>query len=147
MDFNVRLKRAGGKILYVPDIVVRYSIRSNFKDFFKHDFWGGVWVVYVMKLTGRPLRPRHYAPIVFAGVGLALLALGFFYPISFGVLFSAVGLYALLSLYFSIKIAQREKEGSIFFLMPIAFASRHAAYALGSIFGFLKIIAGKPNKN
>lgn len=140
MDFNARLARAGGKILYIPDIVVRYSIRSNFKDFFMHDLWGGVWVVYLMKFTGKPLRPRHYAPIIAAAAGLALLALGFFNPVYFAILFLAAGLYILLSLYFSIKIAIREKEWQLVFLMPIAFASRHIAYALGSIIGLFKII-------
>lgn len=145
MDFNSRLKKAGGKILYVPDIIVRYSIRSNFKDFFMHDFWGGVWVVYLMKFTGQPLRPRHYAPVVVAAAGLALLGLGFLNPVFFVILLSAVGLYILLSLYFSFKIAIREEKWQLFFLMPVAFASRHAAYALGSIVGVAKIFFGKPN--
>ncbi len=145
IDFNSRLKRAGGKILYVPDIIVRYFIRSNLKDFFIHDFWGGVWVVYLVKFTGKPLRPRHYTPVVFLAIGLFLAIGAFFYRNLLWLLFGATALYALLSLYSSSTIAVKEKKWKLFFLMPIAFASRHAAYALGSVVGLAKLAVSKNN--
>ncbi|HCJ67787.1 MAG TPA: glycosyl transferase, partial [Elusimicrobia bacterium] len=43
MDFNSRLKKAGLKILLVPDIVTYYYARSDLKSFIIHNFMNGLW--------------------------------------------------------------------------------------------------------
>jgi len=46
----------------------------------------------------------------------------------------------LLSLFFSFKIAFREKDIRLFFIMPLVFAARHIGYGLGSIWGLIKLL-------
>jgi len=123
MEFNLRLKKAGGKILLFPDIVAHYYPKSNLKDFFWHNFQDGVWAILPFKLVKTPLKLRHYIPLIF------VLTL----PIS-------IWPYILLSLIFSVKIALCEKDFRLFFLMPIAFFCRHFGYGLGSVFGLFKIL-------
>jgi len=140
MEFNLRLKRAGGKILLAPDIVSYYYPKSNLKDFFLHTFGDGIWAIYPLKFVKIHLRIRHYIPFIFVlsliGTGL----LGFFLPISFWLFLFIVGLYFLANIYFSFKIALREKDLRYLFLMPIVFACRHIGYGLGSIWGLVKIL-------
>jgi len=123
MEFNLRLKRVGGKILLFPDIVAYYYPQSNFKNFFLHNFQDGVWAILPFKLAKTPLKLRHYIPLFF------VLTL----PIS-------IWPYILLSLIFSVQIAFREKDFRLFFLMPIAFFCRHFGYGLGSILGLIKLL-------
>jgi glycosyltransferase involved in cell wall biosynthesis len=123
MEFNLRLKKTGGKILLFPDIVAYYYPQSNFKNFFLHNFKDGIWAILPFKLAKTPFKLRHYIPLFF------VLTL----PIS-------LWPYILLSLFFSAQVAIREKDFRLFFLMPIAFFCRHFGYGLGSIFGLIKLL-------
>lgn len=123
MEFNLRLKKAGGKILLVPDIISYYYPKSNLKDFWKHNFEDGVWAIYPLKFVKMPFKLRHYIPLIF------VLTL----PLS-------IWPYFLLSLFFSFQIAHQEKNLKLFFLMPIAFFCRHLSYGIGSLVGLLKLL-------
>ena len=123
MEFNLRLKKSGGKILLVPDIVSYYYPKSNLKDFFLHNFEDGVWVIYPLKFVKTPLQLRHYLPLIFVlTLPLSILP------------------YILVSLFFSLKIAIKEKNSRLFFVMPLAFTTRHIGYGLGSVWGLIKLI-------
>ena len=125
MEFNLRLKKAGGKILLVPDIIGYYYPHSNFKSFFLHNFQDGIWAILPFKLAKIPFKLRHYIPLFF------VLTL----PIS-------ILPYILFSLFFSAQIAFFEKDLRLFFVMPLAFAARHFGYGLGSIWGLIKLATG-----
>ena len=45
IEFNLRLKKAGCKILLVPDIKSYYYARSTFKELFMNNFQNGFWVI------------------------------------------------------------------------------------------------------
>src|SRR6185503_19478858 len=64
MEFNVRLKRARGRIILVPDIVSDYISRSTVKSFLKHSFSNGVWALYPLKFVRVPFSLRHYVPLL-----------------------------------------------------------------------------------
>ncbi len=123
MEFNLRLKKAGGKILLAPDIVSYYYPKSTLKDFFVHNIKDGIWAIYPLKFVKFPLKLRHYIPLIL------VLTL----PLS-------IWPYILLSLFFSFKVAVREKDIKLFFIMPLVFAARHIGYGLGSIWGLVKLL-------
>ena len=123
MEFNLRLRKAGGKILLAPDIVTYYYPKSTLKEFFKHNFTDGIWAIYPLKFGSTLFGLRHLVPLVF------VLTL----PLS-------IWPYILLSLFFSAQIAFREKDFRLFFIMPLAFGVRHFGYGLGSLWGIIKLI-------
>ena len=123
MEFNLRLKRAGGKILLASTIVTDYYPKDNLKDFFLHNIEDGIWAVLPLKFAKVPLRLRHYIPLFF------VLSL----PLS-------IWLYVPVNLYFSAKTAFKEKDIKYFFVMPLVFATRHFGYGLGSVWGLIKLI-------
>ena len=139
MEFNLRLKKAGGKILLVPEIVTRYYPKSTLKEFFKHNFLDGIWTIYPLKF-GLSLKLRHYIPFVFIFSLIVPLTLSvFFKPMIYLFLF-IIGLYLFTSLFFSISIAIKEKNFGFVFLLPLAFACRHFGYGLGSLVGLIKLV-------
>ncbi len=144
MEFNRRLKNAGGKILLVPEIVSYYHARSDFRSYIKHNFRNGVWaLVPFMYSSTIPVSWRHLIPLVFVLSLIGSAALSFFYP-GFLLLFVSIcGLYLLANVYFSSKIALAKEDRRYIALMPVIFASLHIAYGLGSIKGLLKVIASK----
>jgi glycosyltransferase involved in cell wall biosynthesis len=122
IEFNKRLKKAGGKILLRPDIVAYYYPQSDFWKFFKHNFTDGFWTIYPLTFKVKFFSFRHLIPLFF------VLTL----PLS-------IWPYILLSLFFSFKIAM-EEDLRYFFILPSAFLNRHFAYGLGSLWGLIKII-------
>ena len=123
LEFNLRLKKAGGKILLVPDIVFYYYPKENLKDFFWHNFKDGIWAILPLKFVKIPFKLRHYLPLIFvSALPWSILP------------------YLPLTLFFSFKIALQEKDIRLFFLMPFAFAARHLGYGLGSAWGIAKLL-------
>ncbi len=122
MELNLRLKRAGGKILLVPDIISYYYPKFNLKDFFLHNLRDGIWAIYPLKFIKTPLKLRHYIPLAF------ILT----FPIS-------IWVYIPVAVFFSFGIAWQKRDLRYFFTLPVVFASRHIGYGLGSIWGLIKL--------
>lgn len=137
MEFNTRLKNAGGKILLVPDIVTTYYPKATLGEFFTHNVSDGIWAIYPLRFVKTSFSLRHYIPLAFVSylVGSALLGI-FFKP--FFVLFLA-GLFFYLAVSFvvSYAIAKKERDIRLLFLMPAAFACRHVGCGLGSLYGVI----------
>jgi len=139
LEFNLRLKESDGKILLFPDIISYYYAQSTLMGFLKHNFIDGIWITYPLKFGIQAFSWRHLTPVVFALslIGSFLLSFlsGFFSGLFLFILF----LYLLVNLYFSFKIAKREKDFGYFFIMPVVFIVRHLPYGIGSIWGLIKL--------
>lgn len=140
MEFNLRLKKAGGKIYLFPEIVGYYYVRSTVREFFIHNFKDGIWAVYPLKFVKIPFRLRHYIPLAFVLALLSSLLLGFLFKPFFYLFLGIATLYLLALLLSSIKISIQEKDASFLVSLPVAFATRHLAYGLGSIVGIIKLL-------
>jgi len=145
MELNIRLKKSGAKIIIFPDIIVNYYPKSNFREFFVHNFWDGVWAVYPLKFVKMPLKLRHYIPLIFFLGLFSLSMIALFWRPAILVLAVSIVFYFAVSLCFSLGIAIREKDWRYVFLMPIAFAIRHFGYGAGSAWGMIKLVTPQNN--
>lgn len=142
IEFNLRLKRAGGSILLLPDIVAYYYSKADLKGFVKHNFEDGIWAVYPIRFMNMPLSLRHYVPLFFVlGIVATGLFASFWAPIFFWAL---IGVYLGSALYFASFIAWREKQIMYVFLMPLFFALRHLSYGVGSVWGAVRLLQWSP---
>jgi glycosyltransferase involved in cell wall biosynthesis len=139
IEFNLRLKRLGGRILLTSDIVSYYYAQSTLKGLAKQNFQNGFWVIYSNKFSKLPFSTRHLVPFVFVSSLLISLILSLFSPIFLSLLWLITGIYIVTNLFFSFKIATRK---GMKYLMPVflSFATLHFSYGLGSIFGLLRLI-------
>ncbi len=143
IEFNIRLKRAGGKILLFPDILVEYFARSRLWEFLQHNFRNGFWAVYPFKYTDyMPVKIRHLIPLFFF---LALMGCT-----SFALLFDSYYLLKLLlvlyfsaAFYFSAMQAIKESRPINVILLPFLFFSLHLSYGAGSLLAVIKLITSK----
>lgn len=140
MELNMRIKKAGGKILLAPDIVSYYYPKSTLKDFLKHNFNDGVWAIYPLKFVKAAFRIRHYLPLIFVLITTLTGILGLFYFPSAIAFFSINIIYYFIAIYFSFKIALREKDIRLLFVLPVVFSSRHNGYGFGSLWGLIKLL-------
>ncbi len=140
MELNLRLKRAGGKIILFPDIIAYYYTDATLRAFFRHNFLDGIWAIYPVKFTKRLLKPRHLVPLFFILTLFIFSILSLFYTFGIQLLLLTLGLYMAGSIISSIHLAFREKRAGYLFAMPLIFAMRHFAYGIGSFWGLIKLV-------
>lgn len=145
MDLNKRLRKAGGKILLVPDIVINYYADPNLKAFWKHNFADGVWATYVLKFKNKAFSWRHWIPLAFVLSLICSAVLSAIFSWFFWVFFSITSAYALANLGASWHLAIRERYFPYLWALPIVFASRHITHGLGALWGFVLIL--KPDES
>ncbi len=140
MEFNIRLKKAGGKIILFPEIICYYLAPSTYIHFIKHTISDGIWAIYPMKFTKKFLAPRHYVPLMFILsliINMALSVRFTFFRFLFLVIAAS---YILLNLIASAQVAYKKHNFRYLVLMPCIFFTFHLCYGIGSCIGLLKII-------
>jgi glycosyltransferase involved in cell wall biosynthesis len=140
MEFNVRLRRAGGRILLAPDLETRYYARTNLRAFLRHNWTNGVWAVLPFAYSEVvPVRPRHLAPLVFVTALAAAMAgvAGGWLPA--WVLVAVAGPYLIVNLAVSAALAFKERAAKLMLLAPVAFGGLHLVYGAGSLWGALRL--------
>lgn len=161
LEFNIRLRKAGGKILLVPEIIAYYYPRGNLREFFRHNFKEGIWVTFSRRFVKTPFRLRQYIPLLFVLLLITSAFLSIFFSLPLGsghsdqsggiplssarsmflwLFLFILGGYLLSSFYFSGRIAIMRRDIRFFFIMPLTFGARHFGYGLGSIWGLLRLI-------
>jgi len=144
MEFNLRLKRAGGKILSFPDIISCYYAYSDFKSFCKNNFVNGAWAIYPFKFTANmPVSWRHLVPLAFVSSLMGTAALSVFSQIFLWFFTFILGLYFLVNVYFAGKIARKERSFRVLPVMLLIFATLHISYGLGSAWGVVKVLCSR----
>ncbi|MBI2982472.1 MAG: glycosyltransferase family 2 protein [Deltaproteobacteria bacterium] len=142
IDFRSRLKKGGYRTLFVPTIECYYAMRTKFTEFIRHMFKNGLWVLLPLNYAPNvSFSLRHIVPLLFVS-GI----LGTFFLAIFGIslpILMLLASYFLASLYYSFRIAARERDFRYFFLLPFLFLALHISYGLGSIAGLLRLIATK----
>jgi GT2 family glycosyltransferase len=129
LEFSLRLGRAGGKILLVPRMEIRYYAQAELAAFWRHNWTNGVWSVLPFAYArGVPVRWRHLTPLMFVTAlliskGAALVVLP----------------YAVLSLAASFEAAWKQRNPRLAVLLPVAFTSFHLAYGAGSLWGVIRL--------
>jgi len=144
MEFNLRLKKEGGRVLLVPEIVSYYFTRSDFRSFCKNNFRNGLWAILPFKYSKiMPVSWRHLVPLAFVLSLIGSMAISAFSSIFFWLFWLILGSYFLSNAYFSIKISKKEKDLKYIFIMPLIFGSLHLLYGLGSLWGTLRAAVSK----
>lgn len=138
-EFNFRLRAAGGKILFAPDIVCDYFARDNLKEFIGWIYVGGLTPFYISRITGQSILSwRNLIPLCFVLTLAGTLALGFLHPL-FLLSFAFVTLIYLVAAFVSsLSIVAKERELRFLAAMLFIFVVTHVVYGVGSLIGLLK---------
>jgi len=138
-EFNLRIRNAGGKIYYSPELKVCYYSRTNFKSLAKQYFQYGYWKAQVTKENSGAFRSRHLAPVllVLAAVTGAIIS-----PLRTDIRFAYLGLwilYGLFSLGTSLYLSSRN-GWQYLPVLPIVFPVIHFSWGAGFWIGLLKSV-------
>ena len=139
IDFNLRLTRAGGKILLAPDVQLEYHPKATFEEFWEHNIKDGIWAILPMKFGSPILKLRHLMPLIFVSSFLGMGLLGIFWGRFLVLLFLCLLGYLGAAFYFASHVAGKEKAPELVPYLVIAFIIRHFGYGLGSLLGVIKL--------
>ena len=139
LEFNLRLRRAGLRTLFVPTIRSTYYARSRPLEFAKHNWTNGVWAILPFRYSDIvPISLRHMVPMFFV-IGILVTAMigiaahGLWWP--FALLLT---LYFAASLGATLLITRRERDLRVLVFLPLVFTILHLSYGLGSLWGALR---------
>jgi GT2 family glycosyltransferase len=118
LELSSRLARLG-KLVYIPDALVRHNHERGLKDFAKHAYRYGGWR-RESRLWDLQVVPPLIAPLV-------LLSL-IFTP---WICFVAIALYAIAVIAMGIRIAFQESKPIYLVSIPVAYIVQHLFYIVG----------------
>jgi glycosyltransferase involved in cell wall biosynthesis len=141
IEFNLRLRRAGGRIVVDPRITTHYRARGTLRDLFRNNFWNGYWVVRGARVSRLPFALRHLVPLAFV---LSLVA-GAVSAVLTGST-AALGLPVVAYLAADVWFALRDGRGRTKadtnradLVLPLlgVFPTLHLGYGLGSLWALV----------
>jgi glycosyltransferase involved in cell wall biosynthesis len=146
-ELNLRLRRAGGRIVLDPEITVRYTPRGSYRALLRqyHDY--GLWKVAVMRKHRRVLSARSIAPLAFVTATTALAAAGLATRTARRALAAELAAYAALAHGFGAASMRRRGEPAR--LLPrvvAAYPVFHAGYGAGMARGLVASWRWRPSK-
>jgi len=138
IEFNARLRRAGGHLYFDPAIQTNYQVRLNLSSFLSQAYGNGAWNIKTTYLVPGSLSWRHFIPLAFVFALLVATILSILLP-PWGWLglFIVLIPYALLDLFFS---AQDSRKLGAIFTLPVLFGIYplfHFSYGWGSLVSLL----------
>ena len=135
-DMHYRMRRAGYRFYFSPDILSYHAARGTLRGQLRQKWGNGYWIGRTMRIQPRCFAPRHLIPAAFV---LALIALGLLAPWQAWPLISMLALYFALSVAFAIQAALRQPSGRLLcaLCLPVLFPLVHIVYGVGTLAGLL----------
>lgn len=127
-ELNHRIRAAGGKVYFHPDLSVDYAPRDSLKGLWRQYYQYGYWKYRVVRRHPDSLRLRQVAPplLVIGLIGSGVLAV--FGRTLLASLVPAAWLVALVSA--SVVVGIKRREWAAIALPPVV-ASMHLAWGIG----------------
>ncbi len=139
LEHNIRVVKAGGKILCLPWLKVKYFARDTFPKLRKMAVQYGYWKIPVMLKHRTRFSLRQFIPAALVlGSGFSLIA-GTINPLGL----IPIGLYGAANLFASISTAYKDRLLRYFPLYMYTFALIHYGYGLGYLRGVWDACLGR----
>ena len=134
-EMHYRIREAGYKLLYDPEIISYQYARSSLKRMIKQKFGNGYWIGQTVKVCPRCLSLYHFVPLAFVLAIIVTSVIAVFgFPWLSLIMWGLYGLFAFVSM-----IIAMINDGFSFamLLMPAIFLVLHVSYGIGTLCGLL----------
>jgi len=135
-EMHFRIRQAGYKLCYDPEIISYQYARSSLKRMIKQKFSNGVWIGKTLFICPKCLSVYHFIPFVFVIGIIVTTILSILGKWQLGCLMWS--LYLLFSIYSEIVSVLNKKANCYIILMPIIFLMLHTSYGIGTLLGILR---------
>jgi len=130
-DFLARVKKAGFRMVYSPNIFIYHKRRRDFKSFFKQFYLYGKTRLQKEKYGNTLIKPIYLVPLLFVLYIVSLpvivfLSWIFVVPLLF---------YIVIAYLFSFYEAVKHGKFILFFVLPFFYFFIHLSYGVGTLSG------------
>ena len=146
-EFNLRLIRKGGKILFVPDIISYYYARVSLKQLWRTYAQYGYYKPLVAQKVGGVLTCRQMVPSVLIGILVFTGFLSFLNKYFLGLFLFTGGFYAVSNLSFSLIISIKNNNFKLLPFLASSYIVLHFSYGLGYLKGIWDFIIRNKHLN
>ncbi len=143
-ELHYRIRQAGYKICYDPEIISYQHVRSTWRGMLKQKYGNGFWIGLTSRSCLGCLSFYHFVPFVFVLALLAGIILGV--TVTWIPLLLLFIMYSVFCLMGMITAFVDKGWNPAFLLMPFVFLSLHLAYGVGTIIGFGAILKKRKRK-
>jgi GT2 family glycosyltransferase len=137
-EFNWRIRQAGHRIYFSPDIVSYYYPRKNLRLLARQFLNYGILRVNVVKKHWDAVKLLHLLPPLFLIISLILAATVFIWPASVKVLAAIWALYLVYVMLAGVITAQQQRCYRHLVLLPLIFMVMQLCWAAGFMIGIFK---------
>ena len=144
-ELNLRLRRRGGRIWQDPEIRSWYHPRGSLGGLFRQYFQYGYWKVLVIRKHRLPASWRHLVPAATVALGFGLALMAPFSATALIALAAAGAAWLAMATVAGLAACRRGRDWTPLPLLPLVFATYHAAYGLGFLKGILDFGTRRPS--
>ena len=142
LEFNSRVRAAGGKLFLSSRLKVSYYNSPDFQRFMRQAFGNGRWLVRMWLSGLHSFHLRHLAPVMFVMSlvilgGLAFLSSSFAWALAL-----ILSMYCGAALISSIQITVAD-GWDLFPILPVLFFCFHVVYGTGTAMGLLECLTNR----
>jgi len=143
-EFNARIINSGGKIMLLPDLIIRYFARDTLTKVSSMFYQYGFFKPLVNLKLGKPATWRQFAPPFF----VLFLSVTFLFAmvnrISLWLFLPALSVYLVTNLVVSWVASMKQRKSKwCFGWLVISFVVIHFSYGWGYIRGFATFVIGR----
>lgn len=142
-EMHYRMRKAGYKLLFDPEIVTYRKARSTLKGLLRQKYGNGFCIGNTFLINPKCYSLRHLVPFIFFCVLITLLVISAtsIYPIIL-----LITTYTVLNILFSINTVTKLKQKWYYILfIPIIHFFIHISYGLGTLIGLTRYILRDKN--
>jgi len=136
IEFNLRMRRAGMRIVVEPAIRSFYRARGTLTGLARNAFANGFWVVHSARFSRRPFSLRHLVPLGFVASLVLAGAAAAFMPGPALVVGALAGAYLGADLLASLAVAGVPLRVRVW--LPAVYPVLHFGYGVGSLWACLR---------
>lgn len=140
-DFNYRLRAAGGKLYFNPEIRSRYIARSTLRALSRQYYRYGFQKATMLSYHPGSLRWRQMAAPLFVLTLLLFGLVGLRSQRVAEVFLVEIGAYLFLAIGAALHQALRRKDATLILTLPLAFVTMHLSWGTGFWLGQLRAAA------
>ena len=135
-EFNVRVRKAGGKVWMDPSIRTVYYARATLADLARQYWRYGYWKARMLRRYPETFRWRQLAGL-FVLSFVVLGFLGIWFGVARWLLAIETVLYLCLLLFAGIQVAIRERDLAMIWGVPLAIATMHFSWGTAFLWSLL----------
>ncbi len=136
-EMHYRIREAGYRICYDPEIISYQHIRSTWRGMIKQKYSNGYWIGLTLGVCPKCLAVYHFIPFFFVLsliVGVILGETVSWMP--FLLLFMVYGIFCMGN---TVLMLLHHKNNLYFLFSPFIFLSLHVMYGLGTMVGIIRM--------